>query len=117
MIDQTVAPAAAPRSHSGRPACCTASGVEAVEIATAKLTWRTNPPIKIWACTACSMTPAVRSCARFTSPDGVEVDRYHPADPPEGVSPPDQDIDLTMELPGDITRFEVPTALLMSGVE
>ncbi|UCC92708.1 MAG: hypothetical protein JSW25_08600, partial [Thermoplasmata archaeon] len=38
-------------------------------------------------------------------------------DPPDGQDPIDLDIDLTMEVPGDVTSMTIPGDLLEEGAE
>jgi hypothetical protein len=56
-----------------------------------------------------------------TDPEGVEIERYQltlfPIDTPEGQDPIDLDIDLTLEVPGDVTEVTIPANWLMSGAE
>lgn len=55
------------------------------------------------------------------TPEGVEIDRYQvvlfPVDPPDGQDPIALDIDLTFEIPADITAVEIPASWLMPGEE
>lgn len=56
-----------------------------------------------------------------TSPAGIKIDIYQlvfsPVDPPKGEPLTDLNIDLTFEVPSDVTEVPIPSELLMASTE